>query len=277
MNIIDLIQKGGLAVWPLLFLSILAIGTIFERLWFWSNILIGERKTAERILDAARRDWDDATHLASQVNQPMGRFLYTPLRLANQEPEIFRLALEAAADEELSAMRRGDKLLEAVIALAPLLGLLGTVLGLIGSLSSIQLSDIGTATTEPVTLGISEALISTALGLVIAIIALAFYRLFQGFIVNQARIFRRTGNELELTYRQFWLQKNSPVTSQPVLKPSIEPPYRPGLLNPYSMKTYLDSEHTDVRIEIIPLIDVIFCILTFFYFGCCWDYSAPRD
>lgn len=229
MNIIDLIQKGGLAVWPLLFLSILAIGTIFERLWFWSNILIGERRMAERILDAARRDWDEATHLARQVNQPMGRFLYTPLRLANQEPEIFRLALEAAADEELSAMRRGDKLLEAVIALSPLLGLLGTVLGLIGALSSIRLSDIGTTATEPVTLGISEALISTALGLVIAIIALAFYRLFQAFIVNQARIFRRTGNELELTYRQFWLQANpTPIPSQAALKPGAEPPYRPG-------------------------------------------------
>jgi biopolymer transport protein ExbB len=49
-------------------------------------------------------------------------------------------------------------------------------------------------------------LISTATGLIVAIIALAFYRLFQALLFHQARIFRRTGNELELTYRQAWLQ-----------------------------------------------------------------------
>lgn len=206
-NVADIFNKGGLAMWPLLVMSILAVSTIFERLWFWSSILKGENKTAEQILEAARRDWDEATLLAHQANdQPIGRFLYTPLKLANKEPSIFRLALEASADEELNAMRRGEKILEATIALAPLLGLLGTVLGLISSLSSIRLGDIGTAATAGVTLGISEALISTASGLVVAIVALAFYRLFQALLLQQARVFRRTGNELELTYRQAWLQ-----------------------------------------------------------------------
>jgi biopolymer transport protein ExbB len=185
----------------------LSIGTIFERLWFWSTILRSERKTADQILEAARRDWDEATHFARLASkQPMGRFLYTPLRLANKEPEIFRLALEASADEELNTMRRGHKILEAVIAIAPLLGLLGTVLGLIRSLGSIRLGDVGTSSMSGVPLGISEALISTAVGLIVAIASLAFYRLFQGLLFHQARIFRRTGNELELTYRQFWLQ-----------------------------------------------------------------------
>jgi biopolymer transport protein ExbB len=210
VNFVDFIQKGGLAIWPLLFLSILSIGTIFERLWFWSTVLRGERKTTDQILEAARRDWDEATHLARQVtNQPMGRFLYPPLRLANKEPEIFRLALEASADEELNAMRRGHKVLEAVIAIAPLLGLLGTVLGLIRSLSAIRLGDIGTSSLTNVPIGIGEALISTATGLIVAIVSLAFYRLFQGLLFHQARIFRRTGNELELTYRQFWLQSQN--------------------------------------------------------------------
>lgn len=214
MNFVDFIQKGGLAIWPLLFLSILSIGTIFERLWFWSTILRSERKTVDRILEASRRDWDEATHLARQVgNQPVGRFLYTPLRLANKEPEIFRLALEASADEELNAMRRGHKVLEAVIAIAPLLGLLGTVLGLIRSLGSIRLGDVGTASLNEVPLGIAESLISTAAGLIVAIVSLAFYRLFQGLLFHQARIFRRTGNELELTYRQYWLRSQQAPNS----------------------------------------------------------------
>lgn len=207
MNIADVLQNSGLAIWPLLILSVLALGTIFERLWFWGRILRGERRLVDEILAAARRDWDEATRIAQQnTDQPIGRFLFTPLRLANQEPEVFRLALEASADEELNAMRRGDKVLEAVIALAPLLGLLGTVLGLIYSLSEIRIGDIGTSATQGVTLGISQALISTAVGLVVAITALAFYRLFQGFLFNQARIFRRAGNELELNYRQSWPQ-----------------------------------------------------------------------
>lgn len=201
----------------------LSIGTIFERLWFWSTILRSERKTADQILEAARRDWDEATHFARQAgNQPMGRFLYTPLRLANKEPEIFRLALEASADEELNAMRRGHKILEAVIAIAPLLGLLGTVLGLIRSLGSIRLGDLGGSSLSSVPLGISEALITTAMGLIVAISSLAFYRLFQGLLFHQARIFRRTGNELELTYRQFWLQTQQ--TAGAIVQPNFDAP-----------------------------------------------------
>ena len=115
---------------------------------------------------------------------------------------MLRLALESAAEEEISVMRRGDKILEAVIAIAPLLGLLGTVLGLINSLLSIRIADIGSGSTQGVTSGIGEALISTAAGLVVAITSLAFYRLFQAFLFGQVRVFRRAGSALELIYRQ---------------------------------------------------------------------------
>ena len=225
VNLADIFQKGGPAMWPLLFLSILTTGTIFERLWFWLNLLRGERRFVDQILEAARRDWDEASHLARQFsNQPIGRFLYTPLRLANKEPEVFRLALEASADEELNAMRRGDKLLEGVIAIAPMLGLLGTVLGLMNSLGSINLDDIEASALSTVGGGISQAMISTATGLFIAIITLAFFRLFQGLLFHQARIFRRTGNELELTYRQFWLQTQQDAEAVIANRPRLEPP-----------------------------------------------------
>ncbi len=207
MNISEIIQKGGVAMWPLLVLSILAVGTIFERLWFWASLLLREREVVNRVLDAASRNWQAAREIALEARrQPIGRYLYAPLRLANPDPDVFRLALESAADEELASMRRGDKLLEAVIALAPLLGLLGTVLGLINSLGSIRISDLGTASTAGVTLGIAEALISTATGLILAITSLVFYRLFQAFWYNQVKIFRKAGSELELLYRQDWLQ-----------------------------------------------------------------------
>jgi len=173
VSITDLIQKGGVAMWPLLFLSILALSTIIERIWFWSH------------------------------------------------PEVFHFALESAADEQLSLMKRGDKILEAVIALSPLLGLLGTVLGLITSLANIQLSDLGTSSTAGVTLGISEALISTATGLIVAIFSLAFYRVFQGLWFNQARIFRKAGSDLEIIYRQRWLHQED---QQYALSANLEKP-----------------------------------------------------
>ena len=207
MNPIELIQKGGVAMWPLILLSILSISTIIERLWFWGQILLKSSQTATRILETAARDWDSGIRVAQENRKlPIAKYLLAPLRLPHPDPEVFHLALEAAADDQLSLMRRGDKILEAVIALSPLLGLLGTVLGLIQSLSSIQISDLGTSSTAGVTLGIGESLISTATGLIVAIISLAFFRLFQGLWFNQMRVFRKTGSELEVLYRQRWFE-----------------------------------------------------------------------
>lgn len=205
MTLAELIEKGGFSIWPLLFLSILALGTIIERIWFWSKVLVKEEQILNTIMDAATTNWGKAGEIASRYrHHPLGKYLNTPLQLDNPDPEVFHLALETGAEDELSQMRKGDKILEGVIALSPLLGLLGTVLGLIRSLGSISLGDLGTSSTAGVTLGIGESLISTAVGLVVAIIAVIFYRLFQAFWANQVRIFRKAGSDLELIYRQKW-------------------------------------------------------------------------
>lgn len=209
-------------MWPLLLLSFLALATIIERSWFWSKILTREREVAGRVLEAARRDWSAAAEIARKSNdQPIGRFLYSALELQNPDPEVFQLALQASADEELALMRRGEKLLEAIIAIAPLLGLLGTVLGLIQSLGNVRIGDLGTDATAGVTTGISEALISTATGLIIAIMALAFYRLFNGLVAGQAKLFRQSGNDLELMYRKNWSRRNdSTLIQEPMIPES---------------------------------------------------------
>nr|WP_199308434.1 MotA/TolQ/ExbB proton channel family protein [Aphanizomenon flos-aquae] len=191
-------------MWPLLVLSVLSLSVIFERLWFWLRILAQEKEIVNRVIDAAGEDWGIAEAMAEQaIKQPVGRFLYAPLSLQKNDPETFRLALESTAADEIAGMRRGEKLLEAVIALSPLLGLLGTVLGLIRSLGAIRIGDLGTESTAGVTTGIGESLISTAAGLIVAIASLVFYRLFQSFVVNQVKIFNKAGNELELLYRQY--------------------------------------------------------------------------
>ncbi len=207
MNLLEIIDKGGIAMYPLLFLSILSISTILERLWFWSRVVFKEKKIFNRIMEAADRNWDLVGKIAQEyINHPLGNFVYSPFSLLNPDPDMFHLALESAAEEQLARMRKGDKVLEAIIALSPLLGLFGTVWGLIQALSSIQISDLGTADSSGVTLGIGESLISTAFGLLVAIISLSFYRLFQAFWTNQIRILRRTGSRLEVMYRDRWMQ-----------------------------------------------------------------------
>lgn len=223
--ILELFEKGGISMWPLLFLSILSLSTILERLVFWLSVVTTERELINRVLEAARYDWQVAKEIAKQSSrQPIGRYLYAPLRLQNADPEVFRLALESAADHELAAMRRGEKIMEAVIALSPLLGLLGTVLGLINSLGSIRLGDIGTNATRDVTSGIGEALISTAAGLIVAIMTLVFYRIFQGFLFSQLKMFTQSGNELELLYRQFWAESQNSLQGMPKNPPSLLKP-----------------------------------------------------
>ncbi len=209
MNALELLDKGGPAMYPLLVLSLLSLATIVERIFYWIRILSKEQEIVDKVIDASSHNqWDLATQIARQERKkPIGRFLYAPLKRPQSDPDSFKLALEASAEDELAMMHKGDKLLESVITLSPLLGLLGTVLGLIRSLDGIKISDLGSSNASNITLGISESLISTAMGMIVAIGSLVFYRLFQGLAFNQMKLFRRSGNELELLYREHLIKK----------------------------------------------------------------------
>jgi biopolymer transport protein ExbB len=206
----DLFRAGGPVMFPLMALSIMALTVIAERSWFWVNLLLTEKQTVSQILIAAHEDLISAAHIARLAEHtPIGRFLLAPLTLDDPDPELFRLALETNADDELAQMLRGDKILEAVISLAPLLGLLGTVIGLILAFSTLKIGDISSnARSGSITQGIGEALISTATGLVVAILALAFHRLFLALHAEQIKLFYRAGNDLELLFRQDYRSKN---------------------------------------------------------------------
>ncbi len=207
----ELFRSGGLVMWPLMGLSILAMAAIAERCWFWARISLQERQTVTQVLLAARQDLEGAAQIARLAdNTPVGRFLLAPLALENPDPELFRLALESTADDELAGMLRGEGIIESVIALAPLLGLLGTVIGLIISFSSIQIGDAANnSKSGGLTEGLAQALISTAAGLIVAIATLAFHRLFLALHANQVKLFRKSGNDLELIYRQYWQNRKT--------------------------------------------------------------------
>lgn len=208
---IELFKAGGWVMYPLLALSVFAFAGIMERLIFWIGILRLEKKTGENILAIARQDLKLAAQLAeTSLKVPVGRFLYAPLALEEPDPELFRLALESSADEELAEMVKGEKLLEATIAIAPLLGLLGTITGLLISFSSLKIGDVAANTKSgSLTQGIGEALIATATGLIIAVATTVFHRLFLAFQDQQAKLFMKFGNQLELIYRQHRQQNQS--------------------------------------------------------------------
>ncbi|NEQ97599.1 MAG: MotA/TolQ/ExbB proton channel family protein [Cyanothece sp. SIO2G6] len=199
---------------PLFLLSIFTLATALERLWFWLRLLSQEDRIVHDVLEAAQYNLEDARMMAERSeNFAIGRFLAAPLKLRQPSPDTFRLALESAADKEFVKMRKGDKFLETVVAIAPLLGLLGTVTGLIVTFNNLDIGGGGAG--EGATLaagGIGEALITTAAGMVVAILALAVFRIFVSLQSRQMDYFSEVGSELELIYRQTWYQ---PETTQP--------------------------------------------------------------
>ncbi len=212
-------------MWPLLLLSVATIACAMERGWFWFQFLRQEDKIVHDVLEAARIDLDKAAAIASQARWlPIGRYLLAALKLRQPTPETFRLALEAAGDKEFVKMRKGDKLLESVVGLAPLLGLLGTVTGLIITFDNINIGAGGASDgATKAAAGIGEALITTATGMIVAIIALVFFRIFVTLQARQIDYFSEVGTELELIYRQIWYEPSvSNQTASISPKKSVE-------------------------------------------------------
>ena len=209
-NLFELVVAGGPVMIPMIGLSIATIACGIERTWFWYKLMSQEDKIVHDVLAAARYNLEDARDIAERAHElPIGRFLVAPLKLRRPTPETFRLALEAAGDREFIQMRKGDKLLETTVAVAPLMGLLGTVTGLIATFSSMNIG--GGGTTEQATKaagGIGEALITTATGMIVAIIALLIYRAMLTLQSHQIDYFSEAGSELELIYRQVWYEPN---------------------------------------------------------------------
>jgi biopolymer transport protein ExbB len=156
----QLVEEGGPVMYPILGLGFVTLNFAVERSWYWFRLLTRERVYASVILEAAKSDLSNK----EAYGRAIGRFLLKGLSLNYPTPDTLRLALETAAEIEFIQMRRGNKLFELVIALAPLLGLLGTVTGVMKTLRNYR---PGGTELEAVGAGISEALITTAAGIIV--------------------------------------------------------------------------------------------------------------
>lgn len=204
MEISNLFQAGGIVMWPLLFFSVLGVALIIERITFWVKISNRQNRIVQVVLKVYRQgNMVDALNILHEnADLPIARIFLAALELEEPNPEEFRLALESEAQAEIPLLKRFQNIFDTIIGLAPLLGLLGTVLGLITSFASLNIGDVGGTKTAGVTSGISEALVSTASGLVVAIITLFFANTFRGMYLRQIAWIQEYGGQLELLYRR---------------------------------------------------------------------------
>jgi biopolymer transport protein ExbB len=204
MEISNLFTAGGIVMWPLLAFSLLGVALIIERIIFWARINNPQNKVVREVLQLYRLDnvVSALDKLQKNTDLPIARIFLAALELEEPTPEEFRLALETEAQAEIPLLKRSQNIFETIIGLAPLLGLLGTVLGLINSFASLNIGDVGGSKTTGVTSGISEALVSTASGLVVAIFTLLFANTFRGLYQRQIAWIQEYGGQLELLYRR---------------------------------------------------------------------------
>ena len=179
INMLFLFKTGGFVMWPLLICSLLSLYCAVERIIFWRNIRWHNNNTKENIIKHYLNSPSSFSDLLSNHEEyPLFSILLKALKFDKCSDENFHFALSSALQSEIPSLKRHTNIFSTIITISPLLGLLGTVLGLIESFSLITIGKTGANNIE-VTGGISEALISTAAGLIVAIISLIFANYFK--------------------------------------------------------------------------------------------------
>ena len=170
----DLMSRGGFVMWPLLILSVVAVTLSFERCWFWlkTNSPSNKAKVWRMAQFMRQGEMQRAREIAGGEGNVYCRLVWLMLS-ENPSPALASEAVES----QRPRLERFMSTLSTIITAAPMLGILGTVLGIIASFNVLDLSQ----STDPrlVSQGIAEALLTTAVGLVLAIIVLLPYNLFR--------------------------------------------------------------------------------------------------
>lgn len=194
-------------MWPLLGCSLLATTLILERGLFWLPLHQQQEQFIQQVLQLYSTKPQGAIEsLRKHTRFPLARIFLAALTLEQGNPEDFRLALESAAQAEIPLLKRFNTAFETIVGVAPLLGLLGTILGLMKTFASLRIGEGVGESAGNVTAGIGTALVSTAAGLVVAIATLLFANLFMGLYRRQRSAIEAYSGRLELLYRQYYRQ-----------------------------------------------------------------------
>src|SRR6266581_771450 len=167
-------EAGGPIMWPILITAIVAVAVVGERtFWWWRESLRRDPETLEKVFAALENgDFREAARISKDSPDPIIRTIWHGM---NHFHSSLQGALQVAAGVELQKAGRFLTVMDTLVTLAPLLGLLGTVTGLMGSFRAIGGEELAV---QKITGGIGEALIATMCGLAIAIISLIPFNFF---------------------------------------------------------------------------------------------------
>ena len=192
-------NNGGPVMYPLLLCSILALTVIIERTIFW--VIVGMRRNqtlVDEVLELSRQgNWEGVREKSANSRNYIIRILVAGI--LHREFSMVK-AMESAAADEIRQMRRFMSVLDTLITVAPLMGIFGTVIGIISSFEMLGVS--GLEHPETVTRGIAQALITTASGLGIAILSVFPYNYFNSRIEQAALIIEKYATSLEIVYEK---------------------------------------------------------------------------
>jgi len=206
---IDLFFQGGPVMYLLLACSILVLTVIIERLLFWIVVDMNRnRQLIEDVLELCRKgDWEAVRTRVSGSRDYVVRVLVSGI--LHREFSLTK-AMEAAAAEEIRNMRRYMGVLDTMITVAPLLGIFGTVIGIIASFEALGTAGIDQP--QAVTAGIAQALITTAAGLGIAILSVFPYNYFNSKVEKAVLNIEKYATSLEIVYEKLEVNHEEPKT-----------------------------------------------------------------
>jgi biopolymer transport protein ExbB len=204
---VQIFIDGGPVMYPLLVCSILVLTVIIERLLFWISVDMNRNmKLIEDVMELCRKgDWETVRAKVAGSKDFIIRILVSGI--LHREFSMTK-AMEATTAEEIRNMRRYMVVLDTMITVAPLLGIFGTVIGIIGSFEALGAA--GIAQPQTVTAGIAQALITTAAGLGIAILSVFPYNYFNSRVEKAVLNIEKYATSLEIVYEKLGCNGEEP-------------------------------------------------------------------
>jgi biopolymer transport protein ExbB len=194
---LDLFLRGGFAMYPLLLCSVISLAIILERLWYFVFQIRGDGDDVyEATMIALKQGRPlEAMQALRRKKGPVAAILTAAVSHSAEPPAITEDAVARAGREAVFQMERGLSMLDAIVTMAPLLGLLGTVTGIIKTFNVIG-NLAGVTTPADMGPGIAEALFTTAFGLMIAVPTMAFYAYFSHQVEKRILLMNNRASEV---------------------------------------------------------------------------------
>ncbi len=190
-----IILSGGIIIWPIILLSIISLAIVLEKTWNLARDIIIPKNLTENLISLISEGSLSEKKIKKMSNDSvLGSIFARLIREKNKDKTSLRLKAEEVGRFEVNRLEQYLSLLGTIATVSPILGLLGTVMGMINIFSNLLESNLGSV--SPLAGGIAEALVTTAAGLIVAIPTLIFYRHFSRTIENYSLELEEESNKL---------------------------------------------------------------------------------